>query len=99
MYSKNALESSALEGVPTKRGVNPITDRRISALLPGFLKYARYELSLSPQTAAKYEEGLKSALRDIGDLSVDTITPGHFTDLKEKIFTRGAGEARIRSIL
>jgi site-specific recombinase XerD len=99
MYQNNAIESSALEGVSLKQGVNSLPDRRVSSLLPGFIKYARYELSLSPQTAGKYEECLKSAIRDIGDLPVDIITPAHFTDLKEKIFTRGAGESRIRSIV
>ena len=98
MYPKSSLETNLKEGVPGgEKGES--ARPRISGLIPSFLKYGQYELSLSPATVQKYEEGLRWVVRDIGDLEVESITPGHFTELKQKIMERGAGVSRVSSIV
>ena len=98
MYPKSSLETNLKEGVP--KGLEGGSAKpTIGSLIPSFLKYGQYELSLSPATVQKYEEGLRWVIRDIGDLEVESITPGHFTELKQKIMERGAGVSRVSSIV
>lgn len=92
MFQEKSLETNTKEGVLSPAG-------RIGDLIPGFLKYARYEIGLSPETVGKYRESLLWVIRDLGDLPAGQLTPLHFTDLKEKIARRGAGESRVASIV
>jgi len=96
MFSKKSLESTAIEGVfPRAEGKN--LQPRISNLVPSFLKYAQYELCLSPATVNKYQASLGWVIRDIGDLEVEALTPGHLTELKQKMTIRGSGRSHIAS--
>lgn len=60
MYEKTIVETSATVGglVVAKEG------NAISQLVPGFLRYIQFELSLSPQTAEKYKDSLSWVVRD-----------------------------------
>lgn len=92
MFPEKSLETNSKEGVL-------VGSPHLSSLIPEFLKYARYEAGLSPETAGKYEESLKWVIRDLGDLPVNLLTPLHFLDLKQKVLGRGAGESRLASII
>jgi integrase/recombinase XerC len=72
--------------------------QRFSELLPAFITYARYELSLSAQTAEKYRESLGWVVRHLGDMPVKSLDLGYVSILKQKIIGRGAGESRVSSI-
>lgn len=91
MFPEKSLETNTKEGV--------YNHSRLEDLIPGFLKYARYEANLAPETVDKYQESLRWVVKDLGNVPVNLITPLHFTDLKEKIISRGAGESRIASIV
>lgn len=91
MLSKIALE--------TTKDVGIVEGHKISSLIPAFLRYIQFDLSMSPNTVSKYQEALKWIIRDIGDINTEDIKLVHFTELKEKILTRGAGEARVGSIV
>lgn len=77
----------------------PTSTPTISQLVPGFMKHAQYDRCLSAETVRKYADCLQWVKRDIGDLPVGEIRLPHFTDLKQKIIMRGAGEARIGSMI
>jgi len=50
--AENTLETGAFQGNPPLSGETEGLGQRFSELLPAFITYARYELSLSAQTAA-----------------------------------------------
>lgn len=75
------------------------SNRRMSALLEGFLEYARYELNFSPRTVSKYQESLGWFIRDIGDKDVTELAVGDFVRLKKLMIERGVGPARISSVV
>ena len=72
---------------------------QMSQLIPGFLKHGQFDRCLSPETIRKYEECLRMIVRDLGDLPVGTIRLPHLTELKSQIIGRGAGEARVGSMV
>lgn len=86
---------ATIELSATKQNSGPT----ISALIEGFLKHGRYDRCLSEETIFKYGECLRWVVRDIGDLPVESIRLPHFTDLKQKIIMRGAGESRVGSMI
>lgn len=96
MLEKNALETTAIEGVFAGQRVEN-HQPRISNLIQSFLKYAQYELCLSVSTVKKYEDSLGWVIRDLGDIQAEAITPGHFIELKQKMTMRGAGNSYIAS--
>ena len=98
MYPKSSLETTAIEGV-SQTSKPESYHPRISNLIESFLKYAQYELSLAPSTVKKYREGIRWVMRDIGDLEVESITPGHFIELKQKVLGRGAGQSHVAGIV
>lgn len=71
----------------------------ISELVEGFLRHGQFDLSWSPETIRKYRECLGMIIRDIGDLPVIDIRLLQVTELKQKIIMRGAGEARVGSMV
>ena len=91
MYLQNAIETTAK--------VRTSQSYKISDLIPAFIRHVRFEMSLSPNTAVKYEECLRFIVRDLGDLNPADIGLMHLTELKQKIMTRGAGEARVGSMV
>ncbi len=91
MLEKTIIETPATVGV--------LQANSISQHVPGFLRYIQFELSLSPQTAEKYKDALGWVIRDIGDLDVNQISLDKVTLLKQKTIGRGAGEARLGSII
>lgn len=72
---------------------------KISELVDGFLKHGQFDLSWSPATCQKYGECLKMIIRDIGNIPVVSIRLPHITEVKQKIIMRGAGEARVGSMV
>jgi len=95
MYKNNSIPSNLNEGVlppslSTDKGL-----RKFSSVIPLFLKWARYDRNLSPQTVEKYEQALRGLVRDIGDLEVQSLDLGHVTILKQKIMDRGCGASYI----
>ena len=70
-----------------------------SALVEGFLEYARYECNFSPQTIIKYKDALRSFIRDIGDKPVETLDVQDFVRLKRIMMERGVSPARISSVI
>lgn len=109
MYAENALETTAKVGSFQRARGNLVEDvvfegavmcqKRLSELIPSFLKYGQFELSFSPNTVSKYQECLKIIVRDYGDMAVGDLNQLFFTDLKAKILMRGAGEARVASMV
>jgi len=96
MFSRKSLETTAIEGVIAEEKQES-GQPRISSLVPSFLKYAQYELCLSPVTVKKYQESLGWVIRDLGDLPAEALTPGHFTELKQKMMVRGSGRSHVAS--
>ena len=98
MYQETALETTAKVGnFPFFTQV--VSQNTISSLVPTFLRHGQFELSFAVQTIKKYEECLGMIVRDIGDLSVEAITLTNVTELKQKIIMRGAGDARVASMI
>src|SRR3989344_7246826 len=95
MYVQTAVETTAKVG----DCVVAQKDYKVTDLLPAFIRHVRFEWSLSPNTAIKYEQCLRSVTKDLGNLSVKDISLGHLTELKQKVITRGAGEARVGSMV
>lgn len=99
MAIQTALETTAKVGsFQQKTSLLPVSTK-MSELVSGFIRYGQYEMFFSPQTVKKYEESLNWIIRDLGDISVEEITLAHITILKQKIITRGAGEARVSSMV
>ena len=98
MFPKNALETNSIGGV-FQAQKSSFNKPKLSNLVPSFLKYARYELCLADQTIKKYADALKWVQRDLGDIEVESLTPGHFIELKGKIYERGAGSSRVSTIV
>lgn len=92
--SPNVVESSAFYDKP-EAYLSP----KISALIEGFLEYARYELNFSPRTIFKYKESLGWFIRDIGDKDIGDLTVQDFVRLKKLMMERGVGRARIASVV
>lgn len=99
MYFKTVLETPAKQGVLNPVTYETKTGPKISELVPMFLKHGEFELSFSPQTVFKYGECLHFIIRDLGDLQVPSISLAHVTELKQKILMRGAGDARVSSMV
>lgn len=93
LESYTKLDSYA-DSVPAE-----IFSPKITECTPGFLKYGQFDLTWSATTVKKYEECLRSIIRDIGDFPVTKIRLVHLTELKQKIIMRGAGEARVSSMV
>ncbi len=91
MYAETSLETTAVVGTSTTY--------KIGQLVEGFIRYIKFELSLSPQTAEKYQDALGWVIRDIGDIEVTQINQNHITLLKQRMMIRGAGEARVGTII
>jgi len=102
MYQEIALESNTKVGtsaVPILAAGPAMPGPKFSELIPGFLKYGRFELSFSPGTVEKYEDCLRWIIRDIGDLPVSQLNLIHLTEVKQNILARGASEARVYSMV
>lgn len=100
--TQSAVETSAKEGVlPAKpvRLLENIKKQTITQLLPAFLRHIQYELSFSPQSIPKYKECIEWFVRDVGDFTPQQITLEHFTEVKQKIYTRGSSAARVNSVV
>lgn len=98
MLQENSLETTAKVGV-FKGQKEAVGSAKVSDLSAGFLKYARYELCLAEQTVSKYGDSIRWFVRDVGDISVEALTPGHFTELKAKMASRGVGESGVASVV
>jgi len=72
---------------------------KMSTLIDGFLEYSQYELNFSPKSVVKYKDSLKWFLRDIGDKDISDLTVQDFVKLKRLMMERGAGQARIASVV
>lgn len=77
----------------------PVFNPRMSEVVPGFLKHGQFDLSWASETVRKYGECLNWVIRDIGDLPVTDLRVAHVTELKQKIMMRGAGAARVGSMV
>ena len=66
----NPIEANAFQGNSTPLAKMEGPGDRFGQLLPAFITYARYEQSLSAQTAEKYQESLGWVVRHLGDISV-----------------------------
>jgi site-specific recombinase XerD len=98
-YKESVVETSTKTDSRVLAPVGTVFYPKISELMSGFLKHGQFDLSWSAGTVAKYGECLKMTIRDIGDLPVNEIRLIHLTELKSKIITRGAGEARVGSMV
>jgi integrase/recombinase XerD len=85
-----------------KEGQNSLKSRpviTISQAMPGFLRYAQFELCLAEQTVKKYKDILRWIAEDLGDIPVEEIDLAHVTLLKQKNYSRGAGESRLITVV
>jgi integrase/recombinase XerC len=96
---ETSLESTAKVGSYQQDAILLPTKTDMKSLISDFLRHGQYEMFLSAQTVQKYGESLHWIVRDLGDIAVEDITPAHVTILKQKIITRGAGEARVASMV
>ncbi len=100
LSQEHTLEGNAFYGETTpKDSEYELPGKKLGELIPEFIRYALFELSLSKQTAKKYKESLEWIVRDIGNLQVRLLDAGYVTVLKQKIMSRGAGESRVASII
>ena len=91
---KTAVERSAFYGI----GQN-MANLMISELVTDFLEYARYDLNFSPQTCVKYKDALRCFVKDIGDKTPEELDVRDFVRMKRIMMERGAGGARIGSVV
>ena len=77
-------------------GEQPATLRN---LLPHYLTCAKYEWGYAPLTLEKYQDTLRSVIQPLGDMAPGQIRQGHVLAIKMQMATRGAGPARVKSIL
>jgi integrase/recombinase XerD len=63
------------------------------------VQYMSAERRFSPATVKKYEDNVRRFIREIGDVRIQDIHLGHFISLKAYMGRKGAGEARIGSII
>src|SRR3989344_5161351 len=96
--AENTLETGAFQGNSTPPAGMEGLGQKFSELLPAFITHARYELSLSAQTAEKYQESLGWVVKHLGDMPIKSLDMGYVAILKQKIISRGAGESRVSSI-
>jgi len=109
---KTAVEESAFYSIGPKKGqkghaverersycIGERENRTMSRLLEDFLEYARYELNFSPQTIIKYKDSLRCFMRAVGDKDVEALEAQDFVRFKRVMMERGAGEARIASVV
>lgn len=83
------------------------TDRWVSragsafeALIRPFADYLEFDLGYRPSTATKYAESLRWVLRDLPwIIRPEDLKPVDIVELKKKMRMRGAGEARVNSVL
>lgn len=102
MLSENTLEISAkvdTSPVKVRETLTNIKKQTITQLLPAFLRHIQYELSFSVNSIPKYKECIEWFVKDIGDIKPTEITLQHFTEVKQKIYTRGASSARVNSVV
>lgn len=99
MYTETSLERNVIAATLPQTGTITYPQHRFSDVIPGFLRHAQYELSLSPNSVRKYQECLEWVVKDIGDLGVEQVDLGHITILKQKMVTRGSGASRIASVI
>lgn len=99
MYENTSIGSTANEGILSVVQATTEAIPRINTLLPGFFKHARFERCLAPETVTKYRDCLRTVVKEIGDISVDTIRPFHLVELKQELAMRGAGVARIAQVI
>jgi site-specific recombinase XerD len=71
----------------------------IADLVPNFLDYMTAERRFSTATIEKYHSNIFSFLRDVGDLPIGDLRLEHFITLKAAFYKRGAGHARVASII
>jgi integrase/recombinase XerD len=99
MLENTSIGSIAKDGILSTVQASNELGRRLSTIIPGFLKYARFERCLSPETIIKYRDCLGTVVKEIGDMPIDAIRLHHLTELKQEIALRGAGVARISQII
>lgn len=75
--------------------------KKISNIEEGFYRWSQYgrERPASKETLVKYRDCLSWFKRDVEDLGVKKIRKEDFIKLREKMQARGAGSARIRSVV
>lgn len=96
---ENSVGSNAFQAESAPKANNEGLGRTFSELIPLFIRHAQYELSMSGETTKKYTESLGWVVRHLGDLQVRNLDLGYVTVLKQKIIGRGAGDARVASIV
>ena len=77
----------------------PVFNPRLSEVVPGFLRHGQFDLSWVSETVRKYGECLNWVIRDLGDLPVTDLRVAHVTEIKQKVMMRGAGAARVGSMV
>ncbi len=99
MYPNSSIGSTAKDGILSVVQTANQAGRRLTTIIPGFIKYAQFDRGLSPETIAKYRDCLRSVVREIGDIPVEAIGVCHITELKQEVALRGAGLARSAQII
>lgn len=99
MLAETSSGSASFSGTIQRPDERPRSGLRMSQLVTGFRQYARFELSLAPETVEKYASEMKAVIGILGDLPVEEITARHVTEIKEQILARGVGAARLSSLI
>lgn len=99
LHKENTLEVAAFNGESTPASEFELPGKRLSQLVPDFLRHAQFELSLSANTTGKYRECLEWIAKDLNDPKVAELDAGYVTVLKQKIIGRGAGDSRVASMV
>jgi site-specific recombinase XerD len=99
MFEKTVVGSTTKLDSMVMLSPAPQASPKMSELIEGFLRHGQFDLTWSPETIRKYRECLGMIIRDIGDLPITNIRLLQVTELKQKIIMRGAGEARVGSMV
>ncbi len=72
---------------------------RLSALLPGYLRHAKVEREYAGETLVKYQECIEQVIKVLGDLPISELSSDSVLEFKYRVAMRGAGRARIASLV
>jgi len=96
---KKAPRSIDIFNRKTKKAVRSNNNLAISGIIPEFLIYAKFEKRFADESIIKYQDCFNGFIREVGDIILGDLKIEHFSQLKQNLFSRGIGEARVASVI
>jgi len=99
LLCKKAVRSIDIFNINAKKAVRSNNNLTISGIIPEFLIYAKFEKRFADESIIKYQDCFYSFIREVGDVILGDLNIEHFSQLKQNLFSRGVGEARVASVI